>query len=176
MRGAIVAIAACAGLAGWDRAQGELIVLYGRGDTRSVEMLGHVLRKSPAVGRVRIVPGERLNGDASGPYRFLPVRSPGLSPGREPPRALPAGTALTGPFFLVGSDRMSAAWLARRREALQALGAVGVLVEADSVADLQRIAQAAGPVPVMPVSGTDIARLLGIRHYPVLVSVRGIEP
>ena len=176
MRGAIVAIAACAGLGGWDRAQGELIVLYGRGDTRSVEMLGHVLRKSPAVGRVRIVPGERLNGDASGPYRFLPVRSPGLSPGREPPRALPSGTALTGPFFLVGSDRMSAAWLARRREALQALGAVGVLVEADSVADLQRIAQVAGPVPVMPVSGTDIARLLGIRHYPVLVSVRGIEP
>jgi integrating conjugative element protein (TIGR03765 family) len=55
------------------------------------------------------------------------------------------------------------------------LGAVGMLVQAESVEDLEATARIAGSLPILPASATDIARALGLEHFPVLVSRRGIE-
>ena len=99
---------------------------------------------------------------------LLPIRSPGLTPGKLSPRAhhVPFARA----FFLIGSDAWSKRWLRQHRKALKEMGAVGMLVEATSVEDLRAIARLADGLPITPASGSDIAKAVGISHYPVGIS------
>ena len=50
------------------------------------------------------------------------------------------------------------------------MGAVGLLVEATSLEDLRAIAEIADGLPITPASGSDIAKALGIAHYPAGIS------
>jgi len=104
---------------------------------------------------------------------LLPIRSPGLSPG--PVQSRTHHRPFARPFFLIGSDPRSRQWLVNHRERLRAIGAVGMLVQAETINDLQAIARLAGGLPITPASGADIAGALGVSHYPVLVSSQGIE-
>lgn len=104
---------------------------------------------------------------------LLPIRSPGLTPGSMQSRA--HNRPFARPFFLIGSDQYSRQWLIKHRERLRAIGAVGILVQADTIDDLQAIARLASGLPITPASGADIAKALGISHYPVLVTSQGIE-
>jgi integrating conjugative element protein (TIGR03765 family) len=79
------------------------------------------------------------------------------------------------PFFLIGSDQYSRQWLIKHRERLGEIGAVGMLVQAETINDLQAIARLARGLPIMPGSGADIAKALGVLHYPVLITSQGIE-
>lgn len=99
---------------------------------------------------------------------LLPIRSPGLTPGILNPRAhyVPFARA----FFLIGSDAFSKRWLRQHRQALKQVGAVGLLVEATSLEDLRAIAKLADGLPITPASGSDIAKAIGISHYPVGIS------
>ncbi len=106
-------------------------------------------------------------------YRYLPVRTPELSPGKVVRRPMEHGP--TTPLFLIGSDRFSQQWLEAHRDRLLALGATGLLIQADTVEDLQAIARRGQGLMITPVSGSDLAHHLGIRHYPVLISREGIE-
>lgn len=111
------------------------------------------------------------------PYRetdLLPVHSSRLTPGHVTGRTIRA-PGLT-PFFLIGDDHASRAWLHARGDTLRALGAVGFVVNvtsADELADLRRDAPG---LTLAPASGDDIAERLGLSHYPVLVTETGIEP
>ena len=67
-------------------------------------------------------------------------------------------------------------WLEEHRDRLKALGAVGMLVQADTLEDLRAIAELAQGLPILPASATDIAKALGITHYPVVITAHGIEP
>ena len=104
---------------------------------------------------------------------LLPVRSPGLTPGPVEPKS--HDRPFTRPFFLIGSDTLSRQWLLEHRERLKEIGAVGMLVQADTQDDLRAIAELAAGLSVMPASASDIAKALGISHYPVLISAHGIE-
>ena len=99
---------------------------------------------------------------------LLPIRSPGFTPGKLTPRAhhVPFARA----FFLIGSDAFSKRWLKQHRKALEHMGAVGLLVEASSIADLRAIAELADGLPITPASGSDIAKAIGISHYPAGIS------
>ena len=99
---------------------------------------------------------------------LLPIRSPGLTPGKITPRKHSVPFAHS--FFLIGSDTISKRWLIQNREALQRMGAVGLLVDASSIEDLNAIANLADGLPITPASGSDIGKALGIRHYPVGIS------
>lgn len=104
---------------------------------------------------------------------LLPVHSRRLSPGPVQRREL----TLSGvqPFFLVGHDAQSLAWLERHAPAMQELGAVGLAVEVEDLDALQRIQQAGPGLTIWPVSGDDIATRLQLEHYPVLVTTTGLE-
>lgn len=104
----------------------------------------------------------------------LPVVSRLLSPGRVTARPIRApGMA---PLFLVGDDDLSRAWLMRMLPKLRALRASGMVVNVVSARGLAALrAQAAG-LTLMPACGDDLARRLGLRHYPALVTATGIEP
>jgi integrating conjugative element protein (TIGR03765 family) len=109
------------------------------------------------------------------PGPAYPVRTPDLSPGRVEAKAVSLPQLAGRPLFLVGSDAFSKAWLARYRDRLQAIGAAGILVQADTAADLQAIEALAPELPIAALDASETARLLGLTHYPVLVSAERIE-
>ena len=81
---------------------------------------------------------------------LLPIRSPGLAVGDTADSQLNPETLARlaqgnpRPFFLIGSDAVSVQWLATHHDTLKALGAVGMLVQADTEADVRRVAEVAG--------------------------------
>ena len=78
-------------------------------------------------------------------------------------------------MFLVGADELSRRWLARHRERLAELKAVGLLVQAADDAKVQAVWAAAPELTIMPVSADELARRLQLTRYPVLIHREGIE-
>lgn len=149
----------------------ELTVLYDTGNTRPLAPLLEVL----AAEQPSDLPtGPELpNLGAADLERLLPIQSPGLTPGRAEPRSVEQRFAR--PFFLIGADSLSRQWLKARRAELRRIGAVGMLVQAETVDDLRLIAELADGLPILPAPASDIATALGLSHYPVLISNQGIE-
>jgi integrating conjugative element protein (TIGR03765 family) len=106
---------------------------------------------------------------------LLPIRTPEMSPGAVRARGPQAAATGARPVFLIGTDPLSLEWLAAHRARLIELGAVGMLIEADSVEAVRQVATRAEGLKILPASGAELARALGVRHYPVLISARGIE-
>ncbi|MGH8491072.1 MAG: PFL_4695 family integrating conjugative element protein [Gammaproteobacteria bacterium] len=106
--------------------------------------------------------------------QYLPIRSPSLTPGPVEARQEP--TRLMQPLFLVGADPESLRWLDANRERLKQLNAVGMLVQAETEAELKAVTEAAHGLPLIPASGEAFAQPLGLTHYPVLITREGVEP
>lgn len=164
----------------------ELVVIDDSGQTRPLAPLlqpllpqGRSQPDSTPSEREGLPPSSRLG--AATLSNLLPVRSPALRVGELDGRPLaPAVLARLAlgnprPFFLVGADAVSLRWLAQQRSTLQALGAVGLLVQADSADDVRQVADVAQGLPVTLGSGDDLARELGLDRYPVLVTREGIR-
>lgn len=165
-------------------ASAELIVIYDSGDTLPLAPYLISLQPAeppmpPSIGANAL--SQREKRGAADIRNLLPIRSPGLTPAavsmhtvsEEALKRLALGNAR--PFFLIGSDLLSQRWLQTRRTELQRLGAVGMLIQAETPADVRRIAELADGLPITLGSASDIARALGIEHYPVLISSRGLE-
>ena len=103
---------------------------------------------------------------------ILPVRSAHLSPGQIASRAL--NMPGLRPFFLVGDDPQSLAWLRQRAAEMQEMGAAGLAVEVADTEALARIRAAAPGITILPVNGNDIATRLQIYHYPVLITATSL--
>ena len=153
-------------------ADAELTVIYDSGDTQRLapylevfDSADPVLRQSPTITPPRL--------GAADPEAWLPIRSTGLTPGAVQPSAI--HRPFSRPVFLIGADAQSRQWLQAYRERLKSIGAVGMLVEADTREDLRRVARLADGLAILPASATDIARALGIKHYPVLITSERIE-
>lgn len=111
---------------------------------------------------------------------ILPLIPQRLTVGEEPTRPLPLVRGARSPrtlhpLFLVGTDRASLAWLAAHAVALRKLAAVGLIVQADTDADVARARQQAPSLPMFAIPGDDLAAQLGIRHYPVVVGPDSIR-
>lgn len=104
---------------------------------------------------------------------MLPVRSAQLSPG--PVERLVLEAPGLPPFFLVGDDAQSRAWLQQRAPRLRELNAAGLVVNVDSVEALAELRALVPGLSLAPVSGDDLVERLGLRHYPVLITSTGIE-
>lgn len=104
----------------------------------------------------------------------LPITTPSMQPGevQTEPKSL---RYLQQPLFLVGSDRMSRDWLIAKREQLIEIGAVGLLIEAQNVEQIEEMISLAKGVRLVPASAEGFASQLGLVHYPVLLSKEGWE-
>lgn len=149
-----------------------LTVIYDSGDTQPISPFLDVFESSETTAPQRPALQPPQLG-AADPASLLPIRSPGLTPGPVQPRN--HDRPFTRPFFLIGSDSLSRHWLLEHRYRLKEIGAVGMLIQADTLDDLQAIAELAAGLSVMPASASDIAKALGVSHYPVLTTPHGIE-
>lgn len=104
---------------------------------------------------------------------LLPVRSRLLTPGDVERRRIEAPGLR--PLFLVGDDERSQAWLRQRIDHLRELDAVGLVVNVESLASLKALRHLAPGLTLSPGSGDDIARRLGLKHYPVLITATHVE-
>lgn len=105
----------------------------------------------------------------------LPVSTPELTPGKVDARALTLQGMGMRPMFLIGDDDLSRRWLSMRRDALVQLNAVGLVVNVDSEGALNDLKKHADGLELLPVSGSDLAKRLGLTHYPVLLTEKGLE-
>lgn len=123
---------------------------------------------SPQIG------GQNRPSQPYGEKDMLPVISEQLSPGRVTPRPLDLPGGFT-PIFLIGDDELSRQWLAQRGDNLRNMHAVGLIVQVENAQSLQTLRAEAQGLELRPVSGDGLAERLGLQHYPVLISQRGIE-
>jgi len=153
----------------------DLAVIYDSGATEPLVPYLEAFGELPPAAPTEAQLGNRLG--AADLSHLLPIRTPALTPGPVSPRplSLPEGATLPRPFFLIGADPQSRQWLEMHQERLAEIHAVGMLVNADSKADLEAIAAIVRGLPILPASATDIAQALGLDHVPVLISRRGIE-
>jgi integrating conjugative element protein (TIGR03765 family) len=104
---------------------------------------------------------------------MLPVRSTQLTPGTVARRVIEAPGLQ--PFFLIGDDETSHAWLRRHAAALRERGAVGLVVNVATADALARLRSMVPGLQLAPVPADDLAGRLGLRHYPVLITATSIE-
>jgi len=149
-----------------------LTVIYDNGPTASTAPYYERLRG--AVNLARKKAAQPVGVPKSIAKSILPVRTPTMSPGKVEAYAVNL-TQMSRPFFIIGSDSFSQKWLAKHAQKLVQLGAVGMLVQAETEADLRRIADLGPDLRIAPVNGTDVAKNLGLTHYPVLISSQVVE-
>ena len=170
------------------KALAELTVIYDTGQTQPLAPLLEPLladdspSSGPTVSSTLDPSSNPLSSDGPADLRnLLPVRSPGLTVGDIAGSALrPEVLARLAqgnprPFFLIGSDAMSLRWLASHRDVLEDLGAVGMLIQAETENDVRRVAEVAQGLSITLGSGIDLAAALGIDRYPVLITPDGIR-
>jgi len=153
-------------------ARAELTLIYDSGNTQSIVPFFEVFESEENLPQQNpILTKPRLG--AADPKAWLPIQSPGLTPGLVQART--HDRPFTRTFFLIGSDTRSRQWLQAHHDRLKEIGAVGMLVQAETMDDLRAIARLADGLSILPASGSDIAKALGVSHYPVLISAHGIE-
>lgn len=103
----------------------------------------------------------------------LPLAPRQLRPGRA---AVQRTQAPVHPFFVMGMDRISLAWLAQSLPTLRAINATGMVVQVTRREDWQRLqskAQASG-LSLALYPDTGLKEAYGITTYPVLVVPQGL--
>lgn len=163
-----------AGLPLASRAGEPLIVVEDRGGTSALPYY-EALNLQPRAGSPARppIPTPRAPATPADEAAMLPVRSAKLTPGTVARRVIEAPGLR--PFAVIGDDEASRAWLQRRGAALRERGAVGLVVNVETVQGLARLRTLAPGVPLAPVAGDDLADRLGLRHYPALITATGIE-
>ncbi|EPG2413646.1 integrating conjugative element protein [Klebsiella pneumoniae] len=119
------------------------------------------------------IPTPQIPATPADEATMLPVRSAKLTPGTVERRVIEAPGLR--PFVVVGDDEASHAWLRRHAVSLRERGAVGLVVNVETMQGLMRLRALVPGVPLAPVSGDDLADRVGLRHYPVLITATGIE-
>lgn len=147
-------------------ASAELTVIFDNGQAKALSEFVGPLKSARADNDYGVDKNKQLG--AANVQLLLPIRSAGLTPGKVIARA--HNVPFARGFFLIGSDEWSKRWLGQHRNALKEMGAVGMLVEATTIEDLRDIARLADGLSITPASGSDIAKAIGIDHYPVGVS------
>jgi integrating conjugative element protein (TIGR03765 family) len=113
------------------------------------------------------------NAKKQSPISF-PVKTDNLTSGKIESSYKPL-PQVQMPVFLIGDDSYSRCWLKQHRNELLKLNALGLLVDVETEENYRVIVGIGQGLPIVPMSGADIASNLGIKHYPVLISQQGIE-
>lgn len=152
--------------------QGKLIVVEDKGGTstepyfRELGLLADNAANTPLAASNKLIkPVEDTD--------MLPVRSELLTPGKVDSVNIQA-FGMT-PIFLVGDDPLSKQWLAKNKDKLIQLRANGMVVNVATVNGLASLKAIIPELNFAPIAGDDIAKRLGLKHYPILITASSIE-
>lgn len=151
----------------------KLIVVADFGGTSALPYYRSLNLLPPSVTPAASLPQPRVPHSVNEEAGFLPVHSRRLTPGTIAHQILRL-PSLT-PFFLAGDDPRSRLWIHEHLASLRQLGAVGFIVQVDSVAALESLRTHAPGLTLVPASADDLATRLRLTHYPALVTATGIE-
>lgn len=146
-------------------ARGELTVIADLGGNSTAGYFAGINKQDPE-------PRSHLERSAS-PINVFPIHTPELTPGKVVAKSL----NLPGmqPLFLIGDDDLSRRWLSQRRDRLLQLNAIGLVVNVASEEALEDLQKHAEGLQLLPVSGSDLAKRLGLSSYPLLLTEQGLE-
>jgi integrating conjugative element protein (TIGR03765 family) len=147
----------------------QLPVIYDSGNARPLSDF----IKAPNLAVPQALPEVNLAESDGFAEKLFPIHTPELSPGEV--MATPTQLLLPQPFFIIGCDARSRQWLSQFSGRLQQIGAVGLVVEAQSLADYQAVAALVPGLRLSPAPASQLAQQLALRHYPVLISASRIE-
>jgi len=104
----------------------------------------------------------------------LPVRTPEMTPGVVTARHIDQ-PHLSRPLFLLGYDDRSKRWLRQYRDKLIEAQAVGMIINVETRQELDELKQIGKGLQMVAAPGAQLAKQLGLTHYPVLISKSRIE-
>ena len=78
-------------------------------------------------------------------------------------------------IFLIGADNTSAQWLQQNQEKLITLNATGLVVNVQTLSELNQLRDIVPELRILPTPGDDLAERIGIAHYPVLITESGVS-
>lgn len=96
-----------------------------------------------------------------------------LSPGIVKPRSINLKEILH-PIYIVGTDKNSIKWLKQYRSRLEAIHAIGVVVNAPNYKAYEKV-RGIAMGPLLPLNADSLARRFQLHHYPVLITKKRIE-
>ena len=152
------------------------IVIYDSGRTTPLAPYRESITVKPGVASR----ASEIKAPFVGLQRLFPIHTPEMTPGRlvsiQPRVELYQHLRhLPRPLFLIGADVFSQQWLIQHADQLRKLDAVGLLIEAESFEAFKAMKAMAMGLVIVPVSASSLAKVLGLTHYPVLISPAGIE-
>jgi integrating conjugative element protein (TIGR03765 family) len=105
---------------------------------------------------------------------MLPIHTINMSPGlvRSERRDLPR---MMRPVFVIGADKQSIQWLKDNKDALIESKAIGMLVEVETIEQFREVGKLAQGLQISPTTGDQLAQILGISNYPILITKHGFE-
>ena len=122
--------------------------------------------------------GEPLNREQVAQYALknrLPIQSKLLTPGWVQSHQWKRQAFMTAAIALVGYDKASIQWLKMKKKRLEKQGAMIMVVNVKTELQFKKIQAFLPDNQVLAMSGDDVARQLKIKHYPVLITSKGIE-
>lgn len=104
---------------------------------------------------------------------MLPVVSHKWSVGAVQPQSIKLAGAM--PIFLLGVDERSRQWLADNQPKLQSLGATGLVINVQTLDELNQLRAIAPALTLLPSPADALADRLGLNRYPLLITAEGIS-
>lgn len=104
---------------------------------------------------------------------MLPVVSHKWSVGSVQPQSVKLSGAM--PIFLLGVDERSRQWLADNQQKLLSLRATGLVINVQTLDELNQLRAIAPSLTLLPSPADALADRLGINRYPLLITAEGIS-
>ena len=104
-------------------------------------------------------------------YPVFPLLPSVMQPGKQ--KTVAHDLPLVYPMFIVGCDAASKNWLLKHKAYLQEKRAIGMLVQADSMAAFASLSEVASGLQINLMDDANIYSSVEIEHYPVLIDVDG---
>lgn len=156
-------------------AQAELIEIADHGGVPASKYFERITMDDPLENAPI---GAPLSSDQVAQYALknrLPIVSKLLSPGRVKAKKWQRQAFMATTIALIGYDRASLKWLKLKKQQLQAQGAMIMMVNVKTEQQFQQIQAFLPKNQVVAMSGDDVARQLNLKHYPALITSRGVQ-
>lgn len=105
--------------------------------------------------------------------KMFPIRTSKLSVGRVAPRMSPITIYM--PICIVGSDITSKQYLKSSAKKLKQLNTTCYVVNVKSEQEFNQLQKIVPDITLVPANGDEFVKLLNLKHYPVLITSKGIE-